>query len=70
MSLKNYNYKDIKTIYKYKFRSKNYIYYICQYRKKCEGKGKIHLNKKLFIITNLCNRNIEHDDIDYEEFVR
>ena len=33
-------------------------------------KGKIDLNKKLFIITNLCNRNIEHDDIDYEEFVR
>ena len=41
---------------------------MCYIRKRCEGKGKIDINNKIFIITNLCNNKVEHDDIEYKDF--
>lgn len=48
-TLKNYNYKFLKTIYKNKSRRNKYIYYVCYNRKNCEVKDKIDINKKICI---------------------
>ena len=58
----------MKTIYTYKSHCKNYIYYICQIRNKCKGKGKIDRNKKIFLITEKCDSKIEHNQITCIEF--
>lgn len=58
----------MKSIYKFKSQCKNYIYYICQIRNKCKGKGKIDRNKKIFLITEKCDSKIEHNQITYIEF--
>ena len=57
----------MKTIYTYKSKCKNFIYYICQIRNKCKGKGKIDRNKKIFLITEKCDSKIEHNKITYIE---
>ena len=61
--------EDIKTTYTYISETKNFIFYNCNVRKKCNGKGKINKNTKEFIITELCNKDIEHNNISYEQFV-
>ena len=38
----------IKTIYVYKSRTKNFIFYVCNNWKKCPGKTKVNINKKSF----------------------
>jgi len=56
--------------YTYKSRNKNYIYYTCYNRKNYYGSGKIDIKKKTFIIAIPCNKNINHNYIDYEEFCK
>ena len=58
---------DIK--YLYKSKSKNFIFYICSQRPECNGRGKININTKEFYITNLCDKQIVHNKITYEEYV-
>ena len=38
-------------------------------RNKCSGACKIDINEKALIITNICNTNIEHNYIQYQDFV-
>ena len=59
----------ISTIYKYKNKCKNFIYYICKERNKCNGRGKVDINEKKFIITENCNIEVKHNNMIYEEFV-
>ena len=42
---------NIKIIYVYKSRCKNFIYYKCNNQNLCKGRGKINKEKKEFIIT-------------------
>ena len=58
----------IKTTYTYKSCSKNFIFYICKKRKDCNGRGKIDIKKKQFILIEKCNDKIDHTNITYEEF--
>ena len=60
---------QIKTTYKYKSRTKNYIFYECSRRNKCFGKGKIDIIKKIFYIISKCDPKIEHNYLTYEEFI-
>ena len=50
-------------------KSKNNMLYICKNRKQCNGKGKINIKKKQFIITHKCDETISHFNIDYNEFM-
>ena len=59
---------NITTIYKYKNKCKNFIYYICSERNKCYGRGKIDIKEKKFFITDKCDNKINHNNISYEEF--
>ena len=60
----------MKTKFLFSSESKNFIFYSC-YKKisKCKGTAKINKNTKEFIITNLCDKNIEHLKLDYKEFI-
>ena len=46
------------------------MYYRCSLRNKCKGTGRIDINVKKFCITNLCNTNIKHDIMDYQDFAK
>ena len=59
---------QIKTIFKYKSKTKNYIFYECSLRNKCFGKGKIDIIKKKFYILTKCDPKIEHNYLSYDEF--
>ena len=61
--------KKIKTIYVFKSRTKNFIFYTCNNRKKWTDKGKVNIQKKIFIITEDCNYEEPHKNIEYNEFV-
>ena len=41
---------------------------MCKLNNKCPGKAKINKIEKLFIITNECDKEIEHEIITFEEF--
>ena len=43
---------------------------MCKERSSWNGKGKIDRNKKNFIITLPCDKNVTHNNIDYNEFVK
>ena len=47
----------------------NFFYYMCKERSSCKGKGKIDRNKKTFIITLPCDKNVTYVIIDYNKFV-
>ena len=59
----------ITTIYKYKNKCKNYIYYTHNGHNKYYGRGKIDINGKKFIIINNCYSSVPHNNITYEEFI-
>ena len=59
----------VKTTYVFKYKSPNFTFYICNQRQNCNGSAKIDLKNKEFIITKGCNRNIKHNQINYEEFI-
>jgi len=59
---------QIKTTYKYKAKTKNYIFYECARRNKISGKGKIDINKKEFYIVVKYDSKIDHNYLFYEEF--
>ena len=42
---------------------------MCKERSSCKGKGKIDRNKKTFIVTLPCNKNVTDFIIDYNEFI-
>ena len=76
-NIKNHNYINLifynkrtktKTTYVYKSYSKNYIFYICNKRKKCNGKGQIKLNTFEFIVNEECDENVEYCSLTYEEY--
>ena len=68
--IKNSNESNgLTTIYVYKSKSKNNIFYIYKNRKQCKGKGKINIKKKQFIIAYKCDEIIIHFNIDYNEFI-
>ena len=58
-----------KTKYIFKSKSKNYIFYKCKFNKNCDGRGKIDIKNKNFIVTKYSNNKFEHDIISYLEFV-
>jgi len=58
-----------KTKYIFKSKSKNYIFYKCKLNKNCEGRGKIDIKNKTFIVTKYCNNKSEHEIISYIDFV-
>ena len=57
-----------KITYTYKYKSKNYIYYVCSLRNKCNGKGKIDINTYEFYVTQKCDATVPHEKITYQEF--
>ena len=57
-----------KITYTYKYKSKNYIYYVCSLRNKCHGKGKIDINTYEFYVTQKCDATVPHEKITYQEF--
>ena len=57
-----------KITYVYKYRSKNFIFYVCSIRNKCPGIGKVNINSNEFYITEKCDPNIPHKKISYNEF--
>ena len=59
----------LKTIYVYKSRTKNFIFYTCNNRKNRTGKGKVNIKIKKFIITEDCNYEEPHKNIEYSEFI-
>ena len=59
----------IHTTYVYKSTSKNFIFYVCNNRKDCKGKGKIDIKDRIFYITEDCNTEIEHKNIEYKDFI-
>ena len=67
-------YKDeelkIEIKYIYKSQSKNFIFYKCNQRPVCKGRGKININSKEFLITEKSNKNILHNKISYEDFIK
>lgn len=68
ISIKHLDEKNqIKTIYKYEAKTKNFIFYACSRRNKCLGKGKIDLSKKVFYIVTTCDPKIDHNYLSYEE---
>ena len=68
--LNNYNYTNkLRIKYKYQSKTNKFIYYRCSIRNLCDGRGKIDIDKKKFIVTNICNEKVEHNRIDYTEFV-
>ena len=69
INLNSQNKNTIKTTYTYKSESKNFIFYHCNIRIKYNGKGKLTKNSKEFIITELWNKDTEHNNISYDEFV-
>ena len=54
--------------YHFSNNSSNFIYYYCSKRPKCNGKGKIDIKGKKFIIYQNCNNDIEHKGLDYQDF--
>ena len=57
-----------KITYVYKYRSKNFIFYVCSIRNKCPGKGKVNINSNEFYVTEKWDPNIPHKKISYNEF--
>ena len=54
----------------FKNRTNKYIYYQCNLRNQCKGAAKIDIENKKLLITQNCNTEIEHNKIEYEEFVK
>ena len=57
-----------KITYVYKYRSKNYIFYVCSISNKCPGKGNFNIKSNEFYVTEKCDPNIPHKKISYKEF--
>ena len=62
------NLNNINTKFIYLYKSKNFIYYACNKRKFCNGKGKVDLENKEFLITTECTNAKVHDKLEYDEF--
>ena len=54
----------------FKNRTNKYIYYQCNLRNLCKGAAKIDIENKKLLINQNCNREIEHNKMEYEEFVK
>lgn len=69
--IRNTNKDKTKTKFLFCSETKNFIYFSC-YKKKfsCHGTAKINKPKKTFIITKYCENEIEHIQLEYEEFVK
>ena len=64
-----YNDKDdINTVYRIQTISKNTIFYKCQERPKCQGRGKLNLKNEKFTEISECNFNVKHGRITFEKF--
>lgn len=67
--ISNTNKNKIKTKFLYSSETKNYIYFYCYKRKYgCKGTAKINKKEKKLVITYYCENNVEHIELDYEEF--
>lgn len=60
----------VKTKYIYTSYSNNYIYFVCNKRRKCRGAAKINIKNQKLIIIEKCDVNILHETITYKEFVK
>ena len=58
---------NIMTIYTFKSATKTTYYYQCNKRPNCNGKGKYDFIKEKFYITNECDKNIPHNELNYEK---
>jgi len=59
---------DIDIKYTFQSYSKNYIFYKCTKRPKCNGRAKLNLKNKDFSIIEKCNKEIKHDNVPFELF--
>ena len=71
-NLKEIKYYDeqlnLNIIYSFQSSSKNYNYYKCKRRPKCQGTAKMNIITKEIEITKKCDININHDYLNYEQF--
>ena len=63
--IKNIN--KIKPKYIYLYKSKTFVFYICNKKKKQYWKTKVNIQKKILQITEYCIDNITHEKLEYEK---
>ena len=60
---------NIESIFSFKNKSKNFYYYHCKKRPKCEGKARFNISTNEFEITKLCSNYSIHNQLDYNKFL-
>ena len=61
---------SIESTYTYKNGTKNFYYYQCKQRPKCEGKAKFNKANNVFTITENCEDPNIHCILEYDTFVK
>ena len=56
---------NIEYIFSFKNKSKNYYYYHCKKRPKCEGKARFNISTNEFEIRKLCSKYSIHNKLEY-----
>ena len=56
-------------IYTFKNNTSNNYFYHCNKRPKCKGKAKYDLKEEKFYITEKCDKEISHYNLNYEKFL-
>lgn len=61
---------DLDITYSLQSTSKNYAFYKCKKRPLCKGRIKIDLYNKNITIIEKCSNEIDHDNLNYENFCK